>query len=136
MKTTTRVACLTAVLLMGLTGTGAAQSPVRVPFQFSFQGNDPCTGVAQTVTIQGVSFVRDINGRVVNTDFRLVTTDTGYAGHGTDQLVVNGQLNIFRGTDILTNDATGHQAVFRVVFLLDLSTGVVRLNDVNISCVR
>ena len=136
MKTTTSVACLTAVLLMGLTGTGAAQSPVRVPFQFSFSLNDPCTGVPMTVTVQGISFIRDINGRVGNTDFRLVTTDTGYAGHGTDQLVVNGQVNLFRGTDVLTNEATGHQFVVRAVFLLDLSTGVVKLNKVNFSCVR
>jgi len=135
MKTMTRVVCLTAVL-MGLVATSAAQSPVRIPFEFSFQGTDPCTGATQTVTIQGVSFIRDINGRVVNTDFRIITTDTGYAGHGTDQLVVNAQNNIFRGTDILTNAATGHQALFQAVFLLDLSTGVVTLHNVNISCVR
>ena len=88
-----------------------------------------------TVTVQGVSFIRDINGRVVNTDFRLVSTDTGYAGHGTDQLVVNGQVNLFRGIDILTNDATGHQFLVDAVYLLDLSTGVVKLNKVNFSCV-
>ena len=136
MKKTTRVAWLTVVLLMGLTGVGAAQSPVRVPFNFSFMMDDPCSGVPMNVTVQGVSFIRDINGRVVNTDHRLVSTDTGYVGHGSDQLVVNGQLNIFRGLDVLTNDATGHQVVIDAVFLLDLSTGVVKLQKVNFSCVR
>jgi hypothetical protein len=136
LKTTTRVACLTAVLLMGLTGTGAAQSPVRIPFQFSFQDTDPCTGVPMTVTIQGISFVRDINGRVVNTSYTLNSTDTGYAGHGTETLVVNGQNNIFRQVGVLTNDATGHQFVARTVFLLDLSTGVIKLQSVDVSCVR
>jgi hypothetical protein len=135
MKTLKRVVCLTA-MLMGLVVTSAAQSPVRIPFQFSFQANDPCTGAPMTVTIQGISFVRDINGRVVNTSHRLISTDTGYAGHGTDTLVVNGQNNIFRNADVLTNDETGHQFVARVVFVLDLKTGLVTLNSVNVSCVR
>ena len=135
MKTFTRVVYLSA-LLIGMVGAAAAQSPVRIPFQFSFGANDPCTGTPMTVTIQGITFVRDINGRVVNTSHRLISTDTGYVGHGTDTLVVNGQVNVFRNADVLTNDATGHQFVARVVFLLDLSTGVVKLNSVNVACVR
>jgi len=135
LKTLTRVVCLTAVLMM-LVATSAAQSPVRIPFKISFQDTDPCTGAPMTVTIQGITFVRDINGRVVNTSHTLNSTDTGYAGHGTDTLVVNGQNNIFRQIGILTNDATGHQFVARAAFLLDLSTGVVKLQSVDLSCVR
>jgi hypothetical protein len=137
MKRTTTVACLTALLVLGLVVTSAATiSAQRIPFKFSFAANDPCTGQPMTVTIQGVTFAREIQGRVVNTSARLISTDTGYIGHGTDTLVVNGQVNIFRNADVVTNDATGHQFVARVVFLLDLSTNTIRLNKVNVQCVR
>jgi hypothetical protein len=67
------------------------------------------------------------DGRVHGHSERTSTTSpTGFVGHGTDSLVDNGQVIKFTQTDILTN-ASGDRIRARFVFVLDLSTGTVRV---------
>jgi hypothetical protein len=104
----------------------AADRPTTVPFEFIFNDVNPCTGGMHTVTITGTTYVHDHNSRVVATSDRTITTSpTGFVGHGTDTNVVNGQVEMFRLTDILTN-ASGDRIRARFVLVVDLSTGTVR----------
>ena len=97
-----------------------------MPFEFIFNDVNPCTGGMHTVTITGTTYVHDHNSRVVATSDRTITTSpTGLVGHGTDKNVVNGQVEMFRLTDILTN-ASGDRIRAHFVLVVDLSTGTVR----------
>ena len=57
----------------------------------------------------------------------------GAASHGTDSFVDNGQILKFRQTDILTN-ASGDRFRARDVFVVDISTGTVRVERLELTC--
>jgi hypothetical protein len=101
----------------------AADPPAAVPFEFTFVDVNPCTGLDHTVTIAGTTWVHEHDGRIVATSERTITTSpTGFVGHGTDTDVINGQVDAFRLTDILTN-ASGDRIRAHFVVVLDLSSG-------------
>jgi hypothetical protein len=64
---------------------------------------------------------------------RTITTSDGFVGHGTDNFVDNGQVVMFRQTDILTN-ASGQHFRARGLFVLDLSTETVRIERFELTC--
>jgi hypothetical protein len=104
----------------------AADPPAAIPFEFVFDDVNPCTGGMHTVTIAGTTYVHDHNGRIVARSDRTITTSpTSFVGHGTDTNVVNGQVDMFRLTDILTS-ASGDRIRAHFVLVVDLSTGTVR----------
>ena len=120
------LAVLVGVAALVFAVPAAADRPTTVPFELIFNDVNPCTGGMHTVTITGTTYVHDHNGRVVATSERTITTSpTGFVGHGTDTNVVNGQVEMFRLTDILTN-AFGDRIRAHFVLIVDLSTGTVR----------
>jgi hypothetical protein len=127
-----------AVLLGGAALTfavpAAADPPTAFPFEFVFDDVNPCTGLIHTVTITGTSSVHDHDGRIVAHSERTITTSpTGFVGHGTDSYVLNGQVEMFRLGDILTNPS-GDRIRARFVIVVDLSTGTVRVEKGELTC--
>ena len=104
----------------------AADAPTALPFEFVFDDVNPCTGDIHTVTISGTTYVHEHDGRIVAHSERTITTSpTGFLGHGRDSYVLNGQVEMFRLTDILTSPSgdrirAGHVIVF------DVATGEVK----------
>ena len=112
----------------------AADSPTALPFEFVFDDVNPCTGDMHTVTIAGTTSVHDHAGRIVAVSERTITTSpTGFVGHGTDSYVLNGQVEMFRLTDILTSPS-GDRIRARFVIVFDLSTGTVRVETGGLTC--
>jgi hypothetical protein len=112
----------------------AADPPAAMPFEVTFSDVNPCTGLMHTVTITGTEFVHSHDGRVVVYGQRTITTDpTGFVGHGTDAFLGNGQVFKFTSTDVLT-DPVGDRIRARTVLVLDLSTGTVRVDKDELTC--
>ena len=112
----------------------AADPPTAFPFEFVFDDVNPCTGEIHTVTIAGTTFVHDHDGRIVAHSERTITTSpTGFVGHGTDSSVSNGQVEMFRLADTLTNPS-GDRIRARFVIVSDLSTGAVRAVTGGLTC--
>ena len=128
------VAVLLGVVALAFAVPAAADPPTAFPFEFVFDDVNPCTGLIHTVTIAGTTFVHDHDGRIVAYSERTITTSpTGFVGHGTDSDVENGQVVVFRLTDILTN-ASGDRFRARFVFVLDVSTGTARVEKGELTC--
>jgi len=113
---------------------GAADPPTAFPFEEVFLDVNPCTGDIVTVTIAGADFVHLHDGRLVVRSERTWTASDGSIGHGTGSLVDNGQVIRAAGTDILRNASGGYVIRARSVFVLDISTGMVRVEKVELTC--
>jgi len=130
------VPVLLGVVALAFAVPAAADSPTDFPFEFVFDDVNPCTGLTHTVTIAGTTSVHNHDGRIVATSERTITTSpTGFVGHGTDSYVLNGQVEMFRLTDILTNPS-GDGIRARSVFVVDLSSGTVRVEKGELTCLR
>ena len=130
------VALAASVPLVGLVVAvpAAADPPTAVLFEFAFDAVNPCTGDMHTVTIAGTTSVHDHDGRVVAVSDRTITTSpTGFLGHGTDSYVLNGQVEMFRLTDILTSPS-GDRIRARFVIVFDRSTGTVKVEKGELTC--
>jgi hypothetical protein len=127
-------AVLLGVVSLVFAVPAVADPPTAFPFEFVFDDVNPCTGDTHTVTIAGTTFVHDHDGRIVAHSKRTITTSpTGFVGHGTDSSVLNGQVEMFRLTDILTNPS-GDRIRARFVIVFDLSTGTVRVVTGGLTC--
>jgi hypothetical protein len=104
-----------------------------LPVRVRFVDVNPCTGTLQTVTFTGTEFVHDHDGRVVGRGERTITTSDGFVGHGTHSFVGNGQVLMFRLADVLTNGSDDRIRA-SAVFILDLSTGTVRVDRGELTC--
>jgi hypothetical protein len=119
-------AVLLGLAALMVAGPATADPPTTLPFEFTFDDVNPCTGLIHTVTIAGTTFVHDHDGREVAHSERTITTSpTGFVGHGTDTYVLNGQVETFRLTDILTNPS-GDRIRARFVIVFDVATGAVK----------
>ena len=98
-----------------------------------FADVNPCTGDPMTVTFVGTTIVHCHGSRVLGRAQRTITTSDGFVGHGTDSFVDNGQILVFRLTDILTNPS-GDRIRARSLFVLDLSTGTARVDRGELTC--
>jgi len=112
----------------------AADPPTAFPFEFVFDDVNPCTGDTMTVTIVGTDFVHFHGSRIVARSERTITTSDGSVGHGTASFVANGQIVKDRFTDIMTNTSGGYHFRAQGVFVLDISTGTVRVERFELAC--
>jgi hypothetical protein len=125
---------LAASLLFVLAAPAGADPPTQMgPFEETFDDVNPCTGLVQTVTIAVTFSVHSHDGRNVAHGDRTVSTSSGFVGEGTSSFVANGQIEMFRFTDILSNDA-GDRIRAKGVFVVDLSTGTVRVDEFELTC--
>ena len=128
------VAVMLGVVALAFAVPAAADPATEFPFEFVFDDVNPCTGDIHTVTIAGTTSVHEHDGRIVAYSQRTITTSpTGFVGHGTDSYVLNGQTEMFRLTDILTNPS-GDRFRARFVIVIDLSTGTVRVFTGDFTC--
>jgi hypothetical protein len=103
------------------------------PFEETFDDVSPCTGLVHTVTIAATFSVHSHNGRIVAHGDRALSTSSGFSGGGISSFVDNGQIEMFRFTDILSNDS-GDRIRANGVFVVDLSTGTVRIDKFELVC--
>jgi hypothetical protein len=119
---------------LGFAVPAAADPPTVYPFEFVFDDVNPCTGDTHTVTISGTTSLHDHDGRIVAQSERTITTSpTGFVGHGTDSNVLNGNVEVFRLTDIAT-DPSGDRFRAQLVMVVDVSTGTVRVEQGGLTC--
>lgn len=130
----TLFAVLLGVAALAFVVPAAADPPAALPFEFVFDDVNPCTGDIHTVTIAGTTYVHEHDGRIVVQSQRTITTSpTGFVGRGTDTYVLNGQVESFRLSDILTSPS-GDRIRARFVIVVDLSTGTVRAVTGGLTC--
>ena len=127
------VISLLSVVALASAVPAAADPPAEFPILDVFADVNPCTDTPMTVTFTGTFFVHSHGSREVVRAQRTITTSDGFVGHGTDSFVDNGQILVFRLTDILTN-ASGDRFRARSVFVLDLSTGTARVDRGELTC--
>jgi hypothetical protein len=127
------VLVLLSVVALAFAAPAAADRPTEFPILDVFPDVNPCTGNPMTVTFVGTAFVHFHDSRMVGRSQRTITTSDGFVGHGTDSFVANGQVFVFRQTDILTN-ASGDRFRARGVFVVDVSTGTVRVERFELTC--
>jgi hypothetical protein len=75
---------------------------------------NPCTGLLHTLTINVTIREHIHNGRLIRSGQRTITTDTGFIGQGTEQLVINGKVSKFTQNDLLMNAAGDRIRAHRV----------------------
>ena len=124
---------LMSVVALAFAVPAAADAPTEFPILDVFPDVNPCTGDPMTVTFIGTAFVHSHDSRIIVRSERTITTSDGFVGHGTDSFVDNGQVLMFRQTDIMTN-ASGDHFRARGVFVLDLSTETVRVEGFELTC--
>jgi len=128
------VAVLLGVVALAFAVPAAADAPTAFPFEFVFDDVNPCTGDIHTVTIAGTTLVHFHDDRIVAYSERTITTSpTGFVGRGADVSVLNGQVEMFRLADILTN-ASGDRIRARFVIVVDLSSGTVKVVTGALTC--
>jgi hypothetical protein len=128
------VVALLSVVALAFAAPAAADRPTQFPILDVFPDVNPCTGTPMTVTFVGTVSVHFHDSRVVAIAHRTITTSDGFVGHGTDSFVDNGQVIMFRLTDILKNATTGDRFRARGLFVLDLSTETVRVERGGLTC--
>jgi hypothetical protein len=111
----------------------AADPPTTSPIDLSFQEVNPCTGLTVTFTYVGTAFFHFHGDRVIGRSERTITTSDGFAGHGTDSFVQNGQVFTSRHDDVLSN-ASGERFLVRSVIVVDLSTDTARVDRLELTC--
>lgn len=124
---------LLGVVALAVAAPAAADPPTAFTFEDVFPDVNPCTGNIMTVTIAGTAFVHEHGSRIVAHAERTITTSDGFVGRGTDTFVDNGQIVMFRQTDIMTN-ASGDRFRARGVFVLDISTDTARVDSFELTC--
>lgn len=125
---------LAASLLFVLAAPAGADPPTQMgPFEETFDDVNPCTDQVHTVTITVTFFVHSHDGRSVARGDRTLSTSSGFFGKGTSSFVDNGQIEMFRFTDILSSDS-GDRIRAKGVFVADLSTGTVRVDKFELTC--
>lgn len=127
------VLALLSVVALAFAAPAVADPPTEFPILVEFQEVNPCTGETVTVTYVGTAFFHFHDSRTVARSERTITTSDGFAGHGTDSFVQNGQVFTTRHDDVLT-DASGDRFLVRDVLVVDLSTETVRVDRFELTC--
>ena len=128
------VLAVLGVLALAFAAPAAADRPQQFPIFDRFPDVNPCTGDDMTVTFTGTFYVHEHGSREVVRGARTITTSDGFVGHGTDNFVDNGQVLMFRQTDIMTNASSGERFRARGVFVLNLRTDTVRVERFELIC--
>jgi hypothetical protein len=124
---------LLSVVALAFAAPAGADPPTEESFVDVFGDVNPCTGEPMTVTISTTLFVHEHGSRFVIRGERTITTSDGFVGHGTESFVDNGQVVMFRQTDIMRN-ASGDRFRARGVFVLNLKTDTVRVDRFSLTC--
>ena len=128
-------AVLAASLALALAGAAAADRPTAFLLSETvFDEVDPCTGQVHDVTIDATFYVHEHGAVTAARGARTLSTTAGYAGRGTSSYVLNGNVELFRFTDVLADDL-GNRIRASGVFLFDVRSGVVRLDTFVLTCV-
>jgi hypothetical protein len=127
------VLALLSVVALAFAAPAAADRPTEFPILEVFRDVNPCTGNDMIVTFVGTAFVHEHGSREVVRQQRTITTSDGFVGHGTDTFVANGQVFVFRQDDIMAN-ASGDRFRVQGVFVGDVSTGTVRVEKFEFTC--
>jgi hypothetical protein len=131
---------LMSALLAGALGLlavapAAADRPMAFTIQEIAAGEiDPCTGATHDVTFDVTFLFHDHDGRSVARGVRTLTTTLGYSGRGTSSFVANDRVEMFRFTDMLTDDS-GNRIRAGGVVVVDLRSETVRVDRFQLSCV-
>lgn len=128
------VVALLSVVALAFAAPAAADPPTSYTAGDVFPDVNPCTGSAMIVTITFAGSFHEHGSRVVDHSRRTITTSDGFAGGGADSFVISGG-NVLKGTynDIMTN-AAGDRFRAHGVFVLDLETGVARVDKSVLIC--
>jgi len=129
------VVALLSVVALAFAAPASADPPTEVKSVDVFPDVNPCTDTIMTVTIASTAYVHEHGSRVFLHGERTITTSDGFVGRGTDTFVDNGQIIMFRQTDIVTN-ASGDRFRARSVFVLDISTDTARVESFELTCLR
>ena len=129
------VVALLSIVALAFAAPAAADRPTEEPIFEVFPDVNPCTGTPMTVTFIGTVFFHEHGSRIVAQAHRTITTSDGFAGHGTDSFLDNGQVVVSRLSDIMTN-AAGDRFRAHFVFVADLSTETVRVDRGGLTCIR
>jgi hypothetical protein len=127
------VAALLSVVALAFAAPASADPPTEVTFEDVFPDVNPCTGNVMTVTIAVTAYAHEHGSREVVHGERTITTSDGFVGRGTETFVDNGQIILFRQTDIMRN-ASGDRFRAHGVFVLDISTDTVRVESFQLTC--
>jgi hypothetical protein len=129
------VVALLSIVALAFAAPAAADRPTEEAIFDVFPDVNPCTGTPMTVTFVGTLFFHEHGSRIVAHAHRTITTSDGFAGHGTDNFVDNGQVVVARLSDIMSN-AAGDRFRAHFVFVVDLSTETVRVERGGLTCIR
>jgi hypothetical protein len=124
---------LLSVVALAFAVPAAADPPTAFPINLEFQEVNPCTGQTVTFTYVGTAFFHFHDSGTIARSERTITTSDGFAGHGTDSFVENGQVFTSRHDDVLAN-ASGDRFLVRSVLVVDLSTETVRVDRFELTC--
>lgn len=124
---------LAATLVFSGAGPAAADRAFEESFEESFVDTDPCTGLEHEVTVEMTFYVHVHGDKTVARGVRSLSTTLGYTGGGTSSYVWNGNVEVFRLNDVLT-DEWGDRISARVVFQADLRSEAVRIDQFELTC--
>jgi hypothetical protein len=124
---------LLSVVALAFAAPASADSPTEMTSVDVFTDVNRCTGTLVTVTIASTVYVHEHGSRVSLHGERTITTSDGFVGRGTDTRVDNGQIFMFRLTDIVTN-ASGDRFRAHMVLVVDLSTGTLTVDRFELTC--
>jgi hypothetical protein len=126
-------ALLAASLVLSLAAPAAADPRTEISEEDTFFDLNPCTGNVHQVTLSVTFLVHFHEGATVARGVRTLTTSSGFVGRGTSSFVENGNVEVFRFTDLLA-DGSGNRIRAKGVFVLDLSSGTVRVDAFELTC--
>ena len=126
-------ALFAATLALMVAAPAAADRPFGISDTDTFVDVDPCTGSALEVTIDVTFFVHEHGHVTVARGVRTLTTTAGYVGGGTSSFVLNGNVEVFRFTDLLV-DGSGKRIRASGVFVVDLESDAVRVDRFSLTC--
>jgi len=128
------VVALLGVVALAFAAPAAANAPEQFPIFDQFLDVNPCSGEEMTVTFTGTFYVHEHGSRLVVRGDRTITTSDGFVGHGTDTFVDNGQVMVFRQSDVMMNASSGDKFTAQGLFVLDISTDTVRFESFELTC--
>lgn len=101
-------------------------APNAVPFGEVLPFINPCSRLTDAATITGTLWIHEREGRLVVRSRSTIVTSSGFEGHRTRTIVVNGANFKVSLNAMLTNEA-GERIRIHFVQVIDLAAGTVRI---------
>jgi hypothetical protein len=122
-----------AMFVLSAASPAAADPAFEVSIVETFTDIDPCTGLEHEVTLDVTFYVHNHDDDSVARGVRSLSTTLGYTGGGTSSYVWNGNVEMFRLTDVITNES-GDKILARAVFQADLRNETARIDKFDLTC--